>query len=204
MAGARYSVVIADDHDLLREEVRADLEERGFDVVAEAGDALGAVCRTLESRPHICLLDVQMPGDGVRAAQAIVMRLPHARIVMLTAIRDDEAALASLRAGASGYLLKDLDADRLADALRRVAEGDLAFPGRLLHRAVEELRDAGPGSFVLAGEDWRVAELLGEGLSAAEVAEETSLGADSVRDRIAWIAAALRSTGTPVRTVDAA
>ena len=127
----------------------------------------------------------------MQAAQAIVKRLPHARIVMLTATCDDDAALASLRAGASGYLLKDLDSERLATTLRRVAEGDLAFPGRVLRRALDDLRSARRGS-VLASEDWYVADLLGAGLSAAEVAQETSLAADSVRDRIAWIAAALR------------
>lgn len=199
MAGVgAYTVVIADDHALLREEVRADLEEHGFVVVAEAEDALSAVCAALKERPQLCILDVHMPGGGVYAALAIVQRLPHVRIVMLTATADDDAALAALRAGASGYLLKDLDAERLAEALRRVAEGDLAFPGRVLQRAFDELRRSAQRGSVLANEDWYVADLLGEGLSAAQVAQETSLAADSVRDRIAWIAAALRG-GPPHR-----
>jgi DNA-binding NarL/FixJ family response regulator len=196
-------VVIADDHEPLREEVRADLEERGFQVVAEAGDALGAVCAALEARPDVCLLDVKMPGDGIHAAEAIARQLPHARIVMLTTTHDEEVELAALRAGASGYLLKDLDPDRLADSVRLVVAGDLVFPGRLLRRALDELRADPRASMVLAEEDWRVADLLGKGLSAAQVAAETSLAADSVRDRIAWIAAALRRA-TATRSADAA
>jgi DNA-binding NarL/FixJ family response regulator len=187
------TVVLADDHELFRMAVREELEERGFDVVGEAEDAPGAVSVALTEVPDICLLDVRMRGDGIRAAQEIAAQLPSVKAVMLTATRDDDVALAALRAGARGYVLKDLDLDMLADALRRVAAGDLAFPGRLLRRALDELRLNPNGAASLARDDWRVAELLGEGLSASQVADETSLATGLVRDRIAAIAAALRT-----------
>ena len=191
------TVVVADDHELFREALRADLEYCGFAVAAEAGDALDAVRAVLEERPDIVLLDVQMPGDGINAAHAIASELPGTKIVMLTASRDEDVARAALRAGASGYLLKDVDSDRLADALRRVAGGELCFPARLFRRALDELRRDSRGA-QLESDDWQIAELVGEGLSAAQIAERLSLATHVVRERTAAVAAAFRdSAATP-------
>jgi DNA-binding NarL/FixJ family response regulator len=117
------AVLLADDHALLRSEVRADLEEHGFRVCAEAGDADGAVEAALRERPDICLLDVQMPGSGIAAARAIHEQLPATRVVMLTVSRDEADVAAASEAGADAYLLKDLPAERLAAALADVLRG---------------------------------------------------------------------------------
>jgi len=136
MADSLPTVVVADDHALLREEIVADLEDNGFLVVGEEQDALGAVCAALETRPDLCLLDVNMPGDGVQAAEQIARQLVGTRVVMFTSARDGGVALAARAAGARGYLLKDIAPERLAESLHRVLAGELAFPSGLLGSAV--------------------------------------------------------------------
>ena len=128
MAESLPTVVLADDHALLREEIAADLEEHGFRVVASAGDASSAVSAAIAATPDVCLLDVNMPGDGIQAAAQIVRGLPRTRVVMLTSVRDVSVADAARRAGARGYLLKDLAPERLAETLRAVIAGEVAFP----------------------------------------------------------------------------
>jgi two-component system NarL family response regulator len=112
------AVLLADDHALLRGEVRLDLEEHGFHVCAEVGDGPAALAAALRERPELCLLDVDMPGGGIEAARAIASQVPETRVVMLTVSRDESDVDAAKAAGAVAYLLKDLPADRLAAALR--------------------------------------------------------------------------------------
>ena len=109
-------VVIADDHAPTRAGVQYALEADGCVVLAAVSDASKAVAAALEERPEVCLLDINMPGGGIRAASQITSALPDTAVVMLTASRDDEDLFDALRAGASGYLLKDMDPDRLAAA----------------------------------------------------------------------------------------
>ena len=122
------SVLLADDHFVVRGGVRADLEELGYRVCAEAGDADGAVEAALRERPDICLLDVAMPGGGIVAARAITEQLPGTRVVMFTISRDDDDIRAAIDAGAVGYVLKDVDVDKLADALESVVAGRIVLP----------------------------------------------------------------------------
>src|SRR5918999_1649032 len=150
----RIRVLVADDHDLLREEVVEDLDGEGLQIVAAAADGVEAVEAALRERPDVCLLDVQMPRrDGIAAAAAIAAALPETRIVMLTSSRDHEDALAAARAGAVGYVLKDASGGVLADVVRDVVDGGLRFPrsqaallaaGLRQHSGIEEqpgLRD---------------------------------------------------------------
>lgn len=111
------AILLADDHELLRGAVRADLEDHGFRICAEAGDAEAAVAAALVERPDLCLLDVDMPGGGIEAARAICEQVPETRVVMLTVSRNADDVDAATAAGAVGYLLKDLPAERLAAAL---------------------------------------------------------------------------------------
>jgi two-component system NarL family response regulator len=124
------SVLLADDHAVVRGGVRADLEELGYRVCAEAGDADGAVEAALREQPDICLLDVSMPGGGIAAARAIALRLPRTRVVMYTISRDDDDIRAAIDAGAVGYVLKDVDLDKFAAALESVVAGRIVTPGR--------------------------------------------------------------------------
>ena len=136
MAERLPTVVVADDHALLLEEIVADLADHGFRVVGSASDARGAVFAALAAEPDLCLLDVNMPGDGIDAAARIVRELPKTFVVMLTSSRDRSAAEAARRVGVRGYLLKDLAAEPLAEALRTILGGELAFPNAPFGKAV--------------------------------------------------------------------
>ncbi len=109
-----------------------------------ASNASEAVDAATRERPDLCLLDIRMPGSGIAAAWEITARLPETKVVMLTVSRDDDDLFAALRAGASGYLLKDTDPARLAHALDDVLAGEAAIPRSLVARLAEEFRERGP------------------------------------------------------------
>jgi DNA-binding NarL/FixJ family response regulator len=122
-------VVIADDHAPTRAAVRAALEHGGFEVAGEAATAAAAVALVTELRPEVCLLDINMPGNGIAAVAHIAERNPNVAIVMLTVSSNDDDVFAAIRAGAGGYLLKGMDPSRLPDALRAVLAGEGVLPG---------------------------------------------------------------------------
>lgn len=194
MTGSPIRVLVADDHAPTRADVRETLEaDPRFLVVAEAADAASAVEGALAERPDVCLLDVNMPGTGVGAAWEISSRLPGTKIVMLTVSREDEHLFAALRAGAAGYLLKDMDAGRLPHALADVLEGKSALPRELTARLVEEFRDRGPrrrkplaeGPYsTLTSREWQVLDLLRQGLTTAEIARRLTLSPVTVRTHV--------------------
>lgn len=197
------TVLIADDHAPTRADIRSILEEDGrFTVVWEAGDAPAAVAAAVEGKPQVCLLDVRMPGGGVAAAWEISARLPDTKIVMLTVSRDDKDLFAALRAGASGYLLKDVAPDRLADALESVLSGESALPGSLVARLVAEFRDRGPRRRTpvsaestgaqLTSREWQVLELMRQGLTTAQIARRLVVSPATVRSHVAAILRKLR------------
>jgi len=118
---AAIRVLLADDHAPLREALRLDLEDEGFDVCCEAADGPGAVECAQRERPDVCLLDLRMPGGGLEALRSIVAAVPGAKVVVLTVSRDAEDVRAAEEAGASGFLLKDLAPGAIAETLRAVA-----------------------------------------------------------------------------------
>jgi DNA-binding NarL/FixJ family response regulator len=193
-------VLVADDHPPTRAGVRVALEAHGFAVCAEAADAAGAVAEAKRTRPDVCLLDVRMPGNGIAAAAEIAAELPDAAIVMLTVSRDDDDLFAALRAGAVGYLLKDLPADRLPESLRGVLAGEAALPGTLVARLVEEFRGRGRRRAFrshgrraeLTEREWDVLELMAEGLSTAELAARLVVAETTVRTHVSSILNKLR------------
>jgi DNA-binding NarL/FixJ family response regulator len=137
--GPKLRVVIADDHAPTRSDVREVLERAGMEVVAEASDGAGAIEVALRERPDVCLLDVSMPHDGLAAAEEIARALPETRVVMLTVSESEEHVLAAIGAGASGYLLKQTDPNRLPLVIRAVAAGEPVFPPHLMGRLPEEI-----------------------------------------------------------------
>src|SRR4028118_575203 len=171
-------VVLADDHPQMRSRVREALEAGGFEVCAEAPNAVKAVEMALECRPDVVLLDIHMPGNGIKAAKEVTDQLPEAAGVMLTQSRDDADLVDALRAGASGYLLKDMDTDRLPDALRGVLAGEAAIPRTLVAQILDTFRAPKVRRFgrkskaaqLLTAREWEVMELLSEGLSTEDVA----------------------------------
>jgi len=190
-------VLVADDHAPTREDVRRALAEGGMDVCAEAADAAHAVQLALEEKPDICLLDIRMPGGGVAAAWEIAARLPTTKIVMLTVSADDASLFAALRAGAVGYLLKDIDLRTLPRALSDAAEGRAAIPRGLVTRLVKQFHGTDPRfrTTALAGElgprltsrEWDVLVGLADGMSTREIARRLQLKPSGIRAHISAI-----------------
>ena len=205
MTGRRIRAVIADDHPTALAGIRESVEDGGFEVCGEAAEARAAVGLALRERPDLCLLDVHMPGDGIRAAREITEALPECAVVMMSISRDDEDLFAALRAGAAGYLLKDTDPARLPHALRGVLAGEAAVPRELVARLIDEFRTRGQRRRVplrgrrgleLSGREWEVLDLMAEGLSTAEIGRRLVLSPVTVRRHISGI---LKTLGTPDR-----
>jgi len=192
-------VLVADDHAPTREDVRQALEDGGMIVCAEAADAAHAVQQALETRPDICVLDIRMPGGGVAAAWEIAARLPTTKIVMLTVSDDDANLFSALRAGAVGYLVKDIDLRILPRALRDTIEGRAAIPRSLVARMVKQFHGTDPRfrTTAIAGEDelaprltsreWDVLVGLADGLSTREIGRKLQLKPSGVRAHISAI-----------------
>ena len=194
-------VVIADDHAPTRAGVKMALEADGCVVLAALLDAPKAVAAALEHEPDVCLLDIHMPGSGIRAAGEITKALPETAVVMLTASRDDEDLFDALRAGASGYLLKDMDPDRLAAALRGVMAGEDALPRSLALKVMRQLQSPTRRVFRpskssaaarLTSRETEVLEMMAEGLSTEQIAEKLFIGKVTVRTHVANVLKKLR------------
>lgn len=201
----RVRVVIADDHPTALAGIRESVEAGGFQVCGVAARAPAAVALALREQPDLCLLDVHMPGDGIRAARAIVDALPDCAVVMMSISRDEEDLFAALRAGAAGYLLKDTDPARLPHALRGVLAGEAAVPRELVARLIDEFRTQGQRRRVplrgrrgaeLSRREWQVLDLMAQGLSTAEIGRRLVVSPVTVRRHISGI---LESLGTPDR-----
>lgn len=195
------TVLIADDHPPTRAGIRASLEAEGFVVCAEVADGAAAVAAAIRERPDLCLLDINMPGNGISAAREISARVPETAVVVLTVSRNDEDVFDALRAGASGYLLKDMDAARLPAALRGVLKGEAALPRRLVARLVDEFRERGRKRRVplladrgalLTGREWEVLELMRSGLTTAQISDRLFISQATVRSHVASILRKLR------------
>lgn len=194
-------IVIADDHIPTRAGVRLALERHGFVICAEDGSGPAAVAAAVRERPDVCLLDVHMPGGGIAAAAEIAERVPDAAVVMLTVSRDDADLFEALKAGARGYLLKDMNPDRLGIALEAVLEGEAALPRTLVARLVDEFRLRSHRSTFalvrrsasdLTSREWDVLELMREGRSTAEIAAALYLSKTTVRRHVGSILKKLR------------
>jgi two-component system, NarL family, nitrate/nitrite response regulator NarL len=201
-------VLVADGQASTRRRLRGLLEEDGrFAVVAETGDAAGAVAAAVRHRPDLCLLDVRVPGEGVAAAWEIAARLPRARVVMLAASADERDVFAALRAGAVGYLLKNTNDRRLVHALWDVAQGGTAIPRALMARVVEQLHRPGSRRRIASGADdpprltsreWQILGLLRDNLTTTEIARRLSLTQATVRSHRARVVRKLDRPGAVV------
>ena len=138
-------VLIADDHPPTRAGVRMALEQGGCEVCAEVATAADAVKAALKERPDICLIDLGMPGNGFRAVSEITSQLPDTPVLVLTVSRSADDLFDALRAGAAGYLLKDMDPEDLVAAVRGTLAGEAALPGFLAARLIDEFRHRGRG-----------------------------------------------------------
>jgi DNA-binding NarL/FixJ family response regulator len=192
----RFSVLVADDHARTRGVVIAALNQSAeFHVCAEASDADSAIDLALSEVPDICLLDINMPGNGIAAAARITALLPDVAIVMLTVSRQDSDLFDALRAGASGYLLKDLDEIQLVDNLKRVLDGEACLPGTLVVKLIEEFRNREYRKIQLeegrharlSKREWQVLELMRAGDSTPTIASRLEISPSTVRSHVSAI-----------------
>jgi DNA-binding NarL/FixJ family response regulator len=166
--------------------------------VATAAKAIEAAER---ERPDVCLLDIHMPGSGIRATSEILQRVPETVVVMLTVSRDDADLFDALLAGASGYLLKDIEPDHLPGALRGAIAGESPLPPTLVARVLEEFRTRegrrrttalGRTPARLTSREHEVLQLMLEDLSTAEIARRLFVSDVTVRTHIANVLKKLR------------
>jgi DNA-binding NarL/FixJ family response regulator len=190
------TVLIADDHPATRAGIRAALEADGFSVCAEVGDAKAAIEVAVRERPDVCLLDVHMPGNGIAAASRISSAVEETAIVMLTVSRSDQDLFDSLRAGASGYLLKETEPERLPLALRGVLAGEAAIPRTLAARLIEEFRERGrrrklpllgTRGVELTSREWEVLDLMRQGCTTEQMAARLFVSPVTIRTHISSI-----------------
>jgi DNA-binding NarL/FixJ family response regulator len=185
-------VVIADDDPLARRMVKQALQQAGFLVIAEAHDGREAVDLALHYRPDIVLMDVVMPQlDGLSATRRILQMDPEQTIVMLTSGDDEDVGLISLQAGAVGFLSKELDVDVIPRALRSTLQGEAAISRRMSRTLIDRLRSVPQGSAglrpvksPLTAREWEVIDLLAEGRTTDQIAEQLVLSSETVRSHV--------------------
>jgi DNA-binding NarL/FixJ family response regulator len=193
-------VLVADDQALVRAGFRAILEaQEDLEVVGEAGDGGEAVAIARELRPDVVLMDVRMPGvDGIEATRRLLRDGDAPRVLMLTTFDLDEYVYEAMRAGASGFLLKDAPRDQLVGAVRTVAAGDSLLAPALLRRLIEDfVRRPAPGARShpeldeLTEREREVLTLIARGLANAEIAGRLFVSEATVRTHVTHILAKL-------------
>lgn len=192
-AGIR--LMLADDHRMLREGLRRSMAEQGFDMVGEARDGGEAVELARVLQPDVILMDVTMPElDGVEATRRIRSALPHVKVVMLTMHADQDVLASAIRAGASGYLVKDCSTEEIAEAVRMTARGDTIISPRLAASMLDEVRridrpvaGAPDEERVVTRREEEVLQLIADGCSTPEVAERLYISQKTVKNHLASI-----------------
>jgi DNA-binding NarL/FixJ family response regulator len=192
------SVLIVDDQDLVREGLRMLLEaEPDLAVAGEAGTGSQALAQARLLDPDVILMDVRMPGmNGIEATSRLVQARCRARILMLTTFNLDEYVYHALKAGASGFLLKDASRERLTGAVRAVSAGETLLAPAITQRLIEDFcRGPAPGAAIASGHlserELGVVQLVTRGLSNAEIAARLYLSEATVKSHIARILAKL-------------
>ena len=191
-------VLIVDDSSLVREGLRMTLDPSpDIDVVGEAGDGLAGVAEAERLRPDVVLMDVRMPDvDGIEATRRLLGQDgTEAKIVMLTTFDMDEYVYDALKAGASGFLLKDVPPEQLVAGIRAVASGDALLAPSVTRRVIEEFVRRPPDSVrtapaelaELTARELEVLKLIARGLANAEIATELFVSETTVKTHVAHI-----------------
>jgi two-component system nitrate/nitrite response regulator NarL len=188
----RLRVLVVDDHDLFRTGLRALLEEEGFDVADSAG-ADAALRRLAAFRPDVVVMDMNMPGmSGVAAIPLVLLAAPTASVLMLTIASDDERVLDAVRAGASGYLLKDAELSEISAAIRAVAAGLGAVAPGIAGVLLKSVRTATArpaerkpaASVALSPRERDVLTLLCQGCDNGDIARQLFVSASTVKHHV--------------------
>jgi DNA-binding NarL/FixJ family response regulator len=184
-------VLIADDHAVVRQGLRTFLDlQEDMEVVAEAGDGAEALAAAEEHAPDVVLIDLVMPNvDGIEAIRGLRERLPAARAIVLSSFIDDEKLFPAMRAGAAGYLLKDVQPQELVEAIRTVHAGGALLHPKVASRLLEEI-----ATDPLTPREREVLALIGRGMANKVIARELSLSEKTVKAHVSSILAKLGVT----------
>jgi len=189
-------VMVVDDHPVWRDGIRSDLERSGIaTVVAEASDGGEAIELARDSMPEVILMDLRLPTvSGVDATREIVAELPHVRVLVLSASGEEADVLEAVKVGAAGYLLKDATAEQIADAVRRVRDGEPVFTASLAALVLSEFRRIAapePGEPGLTVRENEILRLVAKGYTYREIAEQLFISMKTVQNHVQNILAKL-------------
>jgi len=189
-------ILLAEDQTLMRQGLKTILDlESGFQVVGEAGDGTTAVKLALKLRPDIILMDVQMPErNGVEATAAICQAWPEAKIIILTTFDRDDYVFAGVRAGAVGYLLKDLPARKLVETIRAVQAGEVFIQPEIASRALRATLHPADGLIEpLSDREREVLVMLAQGIANKEIADKLHIAEGTVKNHVSNILGKLQA-----------
>ncbi len=191
---AKQRLLIVDDHEVVRLGLKSLLEHHPqFEVVGEAGNAKDAIELVGHLKPDIVLMDIRLPGtSGIEACEEITRNFPETRVVMLTSYAEDEMLFSAIRAGASGYVLKQIGGDDLIRALEAVGRGEALLDPAVTQRVFQEVRRAvkeeEASAFAnLSQQERHVLLLVSEGKTNREIAKALFLGEGTVRNYVSSI-----------------
>ena len=187
---------LLDDHEVVRQGVRALLEDSGgIAVVGEASTAADAVARIKALRPRVAVLDVRVPdGNGVEVCREVRSYDPTIACLMLTSYSDDEALFEAIMAGASGYVLKQIRGNELVSAVRRVATGESLLDPAITGQVLRRLREPTPEDERLArlsDQERRILDLIAEGCTNRQIAQHMNLAEKTIKNYVSSLLAKL-------------
>lgn len=188
----RIRVLLVDDSEMVRTGLRTLLStEASIEVVGEAASVAQGVQACDQLKPHVVLLDIRLPdGSGIDACRQILQRSPDTRVLIVTSVIDDAVVDDAIRAGAHGYLLKEIDGRGLVNAIRDVAAGKSILDPAITARVLKLVKSSGPGRdplAVLSAQEKRVLALIAEGLTNKEVAARLELSDKTVKNYLSTI-----------------
>ncbi|MCS7010269.1 MAG: response regulator transcription factor [Anaerolineales bacterium] len=191
---AKHKILLVDDHEVVRLGLRALLERHPhFEIIGEASTAREALDMVSAYRPDIVVMDIRLPGtSGIEACEEITTRYPETRVIMLTSYAEDEMLFSAIRAGASGYVLKQIGGDDLVRAIESVSRGDALLDPSVTQRVFQEVRRAvkeeEASAFAhLSQQEKHVLLLVSEGKTNREIAKALFLGEGTVRNYVSSI-----------------
>lgn len=190
----RQRILIVDDHEVVRLGLRALLDRHpDFEVVGEASTADEAVVRTLDRRPDVVVMDIRLPGGtGIDACERIVAQAPECKVIMLTSYAEDEVLFSAIRAGAAGYVLKQIGSEELVRAIETIGRGEALLDPALTSRVFAEVRRAAVAAEAAAFAELTPQELnvlsgISRGKTNREIAEILHLSPGTVRNYVSNI-----------------
>jgi NarL family two-component system response regulator LiaR len=186
-------LLVVDDHAVVRQGLRAFLRlQEGIEVVGEAANAADAIEVATTSSPDVVLLDLVMPGGGgIESLRKLLEVAPGARVLVLTSFADDAQIFAAMAAGASGYLLKDIDPQALADAIRDVHAGRPALHPSVAARLMRQGSSARIARDDLTSRERDVLRLMVEGLANKQIAQRLGIGEKTIKTHVSRVLAKL-------------